>query len=157
VKDIPYKASGGLFKHSAHISLYRCNRCHDSIFVAGLGRRSYTMPDMEGGKSCGACHDGKEAFSVKQDCDRCHPQTKAIKYEFPDKKTSSALFSHKVHKEKGYKCIDCHYTIFATGVNRRSFTMAEMGDGKSCGACHSYNITGSPNCARCHKGDNETM
>ncbi|MBT0662974.1 cytochrome C [Geobacter pelophilus] len=157
VKDIPYKNWGGLFKHSVHITLYRCNRCHDSIFVAGPGRRSYTMPDMESGKSCGACHDGKEAFSVKKDCDKCHPQTKAIKYDFPDKKTSSAYFSHKLHKTKGYKCTDCHYKIFKTGVNRRSYSMAEMQSAKSCGACHAYNITGSPNCAKCHKGDSEVM
>lgn len=154
VRDITYKAWGALFKHSVHIPLYQCRDCHDGIFVPGPGRRSYTMPDMEKGLSCGACHDGKGAFSVKGDCDKCHPNTKAIKYEFPDKKTSSAFFSHKVHKDKQYKCTDCHYKIFATGVNRRSFTMREMGAGKSCGACHGYNITGSPNCGRCHVGDN---
>jgi c(7)-type cytochrome triheme protein len=115
------------------------------------------MPDMESGKSCGACHDGQEAFSVKKDCDKCHPQTKAIKYDFPDKKTSNAFFSHKAHKDKGYKCTDCHYKIFGTGVNRRSYTMSEMGTGKSCGVCHAYNITGSPNCARCHKSDSEAL
>ncbi len=157
VKDIPYKAWGGLFKHTAHISLYKCSKCHDDIFVAGPGRRSYTMPDMEDGKSCGACHDGKEAFSVKGDCDKCHPNTKAIKYEFPDKKTSSVMFSHKVHKDKDYKCKDCHYKIFATGVKRRSFSMSEMSTGKSCGACHSYNITGSPNCQRCHSAEGDTQ
>ena len=153
VKDINFRSSGALFKHTVHIPIYRCNTCHDRIFVAGPGRRPYTMPDMEAGKSCGACHDGKDAFSVKGDCDKCHPNTKAIKFEFPDKKTSSVLFSHKVHKEKGYKCTDCHYKLFATGVNRRSYTMREMGAGKSCGACHGYNITGSPNCAKCHNAD----
>ncbi|MSM41311.1 MAG: cytochrome C [Geobacter sp.] len=150
VKDIPYPASGGLFKHTAHISLYRCDYCHDKIFVPGPGRQPYTMPNMEGGKSCGACHDGKAAFSVKGDCDKCHPFTKAIRYDFPDKKTTSVLFSHKVHKEKGYKCVDCHYKIYGTGVNRRSYSMREMGNGKSCGACHGYNITGKPNCTKCH-------
>jgi c(7)-type cytochrome triheme protein len=112
------------------------------------------MQEMEAGKSCGACHNDTDVFSVKKDCDKCHPQTKAIKYEFTDKKTSSALFSHKLHKEKGYKCIDCHYKIFATGVNRRSYTMGDMKNGKSCGACHSYNISGSTaNCGRCHRAD----
>jgi c(7)-type cytochrome triheme protein len=154
VKDITYKSSGGLFKHSVHIAIYRCNDCHDKIFVPGPGRRPYTMPDMEAGKSCGACHDGKQAFSVKGDCDKCHPNTKAIKYEFPAQKTVNAvIFSHKYHKEKEYKCPDCHYRIYATGVNRRSYTMKEMGEGKSCGVCHSYNITGSPNCAKCHSSE----
>jgi c(7)-type cytochrome triheme protein len=30
------------------------------------------MKQMEKGKSCGACHDGKKAFSVKGDCAKCH-------------------------------------------------------------------------------------
>ena len=30
------------------------------------------MADMEKGKSCGACHDGKTAFDVKS-CITCHP------------------------------------------------------------------------------------
>jgi len=32
------------------------------------------MKAMESGKSCGACHDGKTAFSVKGDCAKCHKQ-----------------------------------------------------------------------------------
>jgi c(7)-type cytochrome triheme protein len=27
---------------------------------------------MEKGRSCGACHDGKAAFSVKANCASCH-------------------------------------------------------------------------------------
>jgi c(7)-type cytochrome triheme protein len=30
------------------------------------------MKQMEKGKSCGACHDGKKAFSVKGECAKCH-------------------------------------------------------------------------------------
>ena len=30
------------------------------------------MGDMEKGKSCGACHNGKDAFSSSGDCDKCH-------------------------------------------------------------------------------------
>jgi c(7)-type cytochrome triheme protein len=30
------------------------------------------MDEMEKGKSCGACHDGKTAFTVKENCDTCH-------------------------------------------------------------------------------------
>ncbi len=30
------------------------------------------MKQMQQGKSCGACHNGKKAFSVKGDCVKCH-------------------------------------------------------------------------------------
>jgi c(7)-type cytochrome triheme protein len=30
-----------------------------------------TMKQMEKGKSCGACHDGKRAFAL-DDCTKCH-------------------------------------------------------------------------------------
>jgi c(7)-type cytochrome triheme protein len=30
------------------------------------------MKAMEQGKSCGACHNGKVAFSVKENCESCH-------------------------------------------------------------------------------------
>ena len=30
------------------------------------------MKEMQKGKSCGACHNGKTAFSVKGDCTKCH-------------------------------------------------------------------------------------
>jgi c(7)-type cytochrome triheme protein len=30
------------------------------------------MADMQKGFSCGACHNGTRAFSVKANCSRCH-------------------------------------------------------------------------------------
>jgi c(7)-type cytochrome triheme protein len=37
-------------------------------------RSSPKMADMNNGQACGACHDGKTAFSVKEqaDCAKCH-------------------------------------------------------------------------------------
>jgi len=31
-----------------------------------------TMEQMEQGASCGACHDGGTAFTVKENCETCH-------------------------------------------------------------------------------------
>jgi c(7)-type cytochrome triheme protein len=30
------------------------------------------MTEMEGGRSCGACHDGNTAFTVGENCETCH-------------------------------------------------------------------------------------
>ncbi len=56
----------------------KCVDCHPKIFKmkAGTttGGKPFLMADMEKGKFCGACHDGKKAFSVadKEGCNKCH-------------------------------------------------------------------------------------
>jgi c(7)-type cytochrome triheme protein len=106
--------------------------------------------------SCGVCHNGKDAFTVRENCKRCHPQYKAIKYDFPkNKDLESVIFSHKVHVEISYRCSDCHYGIYPSSVVRKPVTMQEMNNGKSCGACHGFQMAFSTkkleNCERCHK------
>ncbi len=53
----------------------KCNSCHTKVFPMKKGGK-YTMKDMEGGKACGACHNGEKdkAFSVKDkaNCGKCH-------------------------------------------------------------------------------------
>jgi len=78
------------FHHVAHREAFGeekpCTRCHikPKLFPmkrkAGEARLVITMEEMEQGKSCGACHDGKTtingktAFSVasEENCARCH-------------------------------------------------------------------------------------
>ncbi|HZV81335.1 MAG TPA: c(7)-type cytochrome triheme domain-containing protein, partial [Geobacteraceae bacterium] len=36
------------------------------------GALKATMGDMDKGKSCGACHNGKDAFKSSDDCVKCH-------------------------------------------------------------------------------------
>ncbi len=50
----------------------KCNDCHTKVFPMKKEEGKYTMKDMEGGKACGACHNGEKAFSVKGDCGKCH-------------------------------------------------------------------------------------
>lgn len=158
VKEIRFK-DAALFSHKFHIALYRCNDCHDKLFIPGPENRRYTMPEMEKGKSCGGCHDSKTAFAVTGSCEKCHKPV-AIKYEFPSKMSvKSVIFSHKLHLGKGYNCSDCHYKIYAAGAGRRSFTMQEMNEGKSCGACHgmamAFSVRQSDKCVRCHLDESD--
>jgi c(7)-type cytochrome triheme protein len=112
------------------------------------------MPDMEKGKSCGACHDGKSAFTSSENCEKCHTVTKAVRYEIPGM-VGNALFSHKVHLGRGYNCADCHKKLIPTGVERRPVTMKQMEEGKSCGSCHGFSMAFSVkdqnSCDRCHQ------
>jgi c(7)-type cytochrome triheme protein len=61
-----------IFSHKFHIGLYSCVDCHTSLFKAARSKNKVSMREMEEGKSCGSCHDGKTAFSVKDKCGTCH-------------------------------------------------------------------------------------
>jgi c(7)-type cytochrome triheme protein len=152
VRDAVYDTSNAgkvVFTHGDHLNkkgiTNNCRACHDDIF--DLKKKThFSMADMERGKSCGACHDGKKAFSTDE-CARCH-KVKEINYKV--KSTGAVGFSHKSHLEKSAYCNACHPAIFAAGPNRH-FTMADMKAGKSCGACHDgKKAFGIDKCASCH-------
>jgi c(7)-type cytochrome triheme protein len=64
------------FSHEKHAPKNaKCTDCHTKIFKMAKGQRSAPkMAEMEKGQSCGACHNGKTAFGVKDkaDCAKCH-------------------------------------------------------------------------------------
>ncbi|HTU00626.1 MAG TPA: cytochrome c3 family protein [Candidatus Sulfotelmatobacter sp.] len=64
------------FSHQKHLAKgEKCTGCHTKIFPMKKGQRGqYKMADMNAGKACGACHDGKVTFSVKDaaSCTKCH-------------------------------------------------------------------------------------
>jgi len=74
--DITLKNKGGdvLFSHDAHVAGMglACTDCHDKPYLSKGQHKAVTMKQMRSGKSCGACHNGKKAFSVKGDCAKCH-------------------------------------------------------------------------------------
>jgi len=139
------------FSHEFHTASFGCKDCHTRLFQFKSDAKQITMAQMEKGKSCGACHNGKEAFSVAGDCHKCHkgftPGDMIFKTESGD-----AKFSHKFHLD-AYKCADCHSKLFAFKRGAKHVTMAEMEKGKSCGACHNakdaFSTTGD--CEKCHK------
>jgi c(7)-type cytochrome triheme protein len=151
VKDITYmvKETGRiLFKHSSHLAKNsQCNTCHNSIFET-KHTPSVTMAAMEKGKSCGACHNGKKAFSLSE-CSHCHP-TKEI--TFIEKDAGNVNFSHLIHNSL-YKCGECHIKIYSTSRSKTKVSMKEMEAGKSCGGCHDGNSAFSvkDKCESCHK------
>jgi c(7)-type cytochrome triheme protein len=63
-----------VFSHAAHVEGMgqKCQECHPKLYTNAKQHKAVTMKAMQKGKSCGACHDGKKAFSVKSDCTKCH-------------------------------------------------------------------------------------
>ena len=64
-----------LFNHSKHESRNTCEACHASeqpLFAKARSTSVLLMTDMYAGKTCGACHNGKKAFSAIGNCQLCH-------------------------------------------------------------------------------------
>lgn len=67
------------FRHTSHVDAARpdCTTCHPVLFPIVKRTASSAAPaairhaDMEKGKSCGSCHDGKSAHGL-DDCGTCH-------------------------------------------------------------------------------------
>lgn len=67
--DIP----PAIFPHWIHRMQFKCPACHDALFAMKAGSSKIKMSDIQAGKACGACHNGKKAFaSTFAACSRCH-------------------------------------------------------------------------------------
>ena len=71
---ITYKKGAVVFSHDTHVEgmALACTDCHDKLYLSKGQHKTVTMKQMQKGKSCGACHTGKKAFSVKGACAKCH-------------------------------------------------------------------------------------
>jgi c(7)-type cytochrome triheme protein len=65
-----------VFDHTTHVDSAKpnCTTCHSREFniVKASGRREIKHDNFDKGRQCGACHDGKKAFKVEEDCTFCH-------------------------------------------------------------------------------------
>lgn len=152
LKDITYTTTDAgkvVFSHKVHLQKktrttpnLNCKACHNSNMQKNV---RYTMADMDKGKSCGMCHNGKKAFALAK-CAQCH-KVKEMVYKV--KETGPVVFSHNRHL-RTLQCNACHNKLYKTGPNATT-SMAEMEKGKSCGACHngkkSFAVS---DCAKCH-------
>ncbi len=78
--DIIYSPRGAgkvSFQHQYHVNIQgmRCSNCHYKAFqMSGTDAYRMDMALLTKGQFCGICHDGKQAFDVKDAalCVRCH-------------------------------------------------------------------------------------
>lgn len=156
-RDITYAVKGlgtAVFSHAVHISKTggACKGCHNGSVITGNGK-AVTMAEMEKGRTCGSCHNGKRAFAVTANCDRCHKGLKPKEITFNLKGVTPATFSHSFHTQ-AYSCKECHTKIFPYKTVVGKATMDDMAKGKSCGTCHNGKkaFASSGDCEKCHKG-----
>ncbi len=52
----------------------KCADCHPKIFKMKFGNAKMKMADLNAGKFCGECHNGKKAFKTSDSatCNKCH-------------------------------------------------------------------------------------
>jgi c(7)-type cytochrome triheme protein len=153
-REITFKLkeiSDAVFSHQVHIGMFKCVDCHTKTFPYKTGTLKASMASMETGKSCGVCHNGKDAFTVAGECDKCHKGYKPGAITFKTE-AGEANFSHEFHLGV-YKCVDCHTKIFPFKAGALKAKMADMDKGKSCGACHNGKdaFISSGDCVKCHK------
>ncbi len=77
-KTVEFAGGGAgkvVFDGGAHAKAgNKCADCHPALFKMKKGADTITMKDMDGGKNCGACHNGTKAFATKDaaSCGKCH-------------------------------------------------------------------------------------
>jgi len=153
-REITFKLKGvtdAVFSHQVHIGMFKCPDCHTKVFPYKAGGTKATMAIMEKGKSCGTCHNGKDAFTAAGECDKCHKGYKPGNILFKTE-AGDATFSHDFHLGM-YKCADCHTKIFPFKAGALKAKMGDMDKGgKSCGACHNgKDAFKTEDCIKCHK------
>lgn len=137
-----------VFSHTLHGA--NCGQCHPKIFKKKSNSNHAKMKAMERGKSCGACHNGKKAFSVTGSCAKCHTDARDILYK--DEDNGNVTFPHSAHLEM-FSCDECHPDLFKAKRGANKATMEEMENGASCGACHdgdgAFGV--AEDCESCHQ------
>lgn len=76
--------------------------------------------------------------------------------EFEGGGAGKVVFSHENHTEKlAMKCNECHPSLFKMKKGGDEITMAGMGEGKNCGACHNgekaFDVKSEDSCPKCHQ------
>lgn len=155
-----------VFPHSTHVQWAACDMCHGRIFP--YRNPEITMAAIENREYCGACH-GRVAFPTSS-CGRCHPAMPLSGDQKPELADDvvmvraadssgqspavgafpAARFPHWMHRIR-YRCSACHPSLFEAKTGADTLTMADIRQGRACGACHDGRSAFSAmECSRCH-------
>jgi c(7)-type cytochrome triheme protein len=166
-----------VFSHETHFAFEgnRCTGCHPTVFRMLQPTHRTSHAEMNAGRSCGACHDGRHAFGVADSstCGTCHSGRKSDAaaggaagsanlrlpkphaYAAAESSPGRVTFKHETHIRGGATCVTCHPKLFGM-----KFSPPRPGGGMheaaSCGGCHDGTKTFATDdpatCARCHSG-----
>jgi c(7)-type cytochrome triheme protein len=155
-----------VFRHSTHTAFtgLQCGGCHPAPFRMLKPERSFDHETMNAGRLCGACHDGRGAFSTADDkvCGRCHPGFGAPASPYPPDvplkgsggSPGPVLFHHATHATPAAACADCHPRPFMRPAAGSAAGAAPVASHDTCGVCHngqrSFVMDDETSCGRCH-------
>lgn len=168
--------SAVVFSHPSHVAFAgnRCTGCHPQPFRMLHRGPSPTHAQMNAGSSCGACHDGKKAFGVRDatGCHSCHSGmggptlaagssgAPARRLPDPHRYAKSAdspgavTFRHQTHVRGPVTCGACHPKPFAMKAEAPR-PGGGMHESAACGACHdgkkAFAAEDAGSCERCHR------
>ena len=163
-----------VFSHLAHINGagFKCGDCHPAM---KMKRGNVTMDDINAGKACGQCHNGKTvgpksggtAFAATE-CTGCHMPDKDLvfpaakgpgKVTFAHSMHTGAVDGDKIVENAGFACGECHPKVFKAKEGEPLGMVVPHKTG-ACATCHDGQKT-SPsgmvaktalgNCMMCHK------
>lgn len=178
-KEIVYSGAVGeegavVFRHSTHAAYegMQCTGCHPSLFKLLEPVRRATHEEMNAGRSCGTCHNGRAAFATANDemCARCHMAWGNARATYPPDvslKTGGSspgvvLFRHATHGGRTTSCDDCHPKPFLPEMGRRKagkngYSGPAAHD--TCGVCHDgqtgFTVDDDASCPKCHQFEGE--
>ncbi len=183
--DIIYRHAGKsdssvVFSHRTHwpTAAGRCTACHPRPYSMLRRGPAPRHREMAAGASCGACHDGRNAFGTRDlaACRTCHSganrsrlaatagaarslpgRTGPPPHVYPPGADSpgKVTFRHATHLKGGVACSACHPKPFAMAgaAPRPGGGMHVKG---ACGTCHdgrrTFACDAPEACGRCHAG-----
>jgi c(7)-type cytochrome triheme protein len=174
--------SAVVFSHQTHVMLAenRCTGCHPAAFPMLKRGPIPQHGAMNAGGSCGLCHDGKQAFGVRDAtaCRSCHSGVqkapvaaagagqsadstaaaarvpKPHTYPASDASPGKVTFRHKTHAGDAKGCVACHPKPFRM-VATPPLPDGGMHEAQACGACHdgkkTFATDDDATCAKCHR------
>ncbi|KAA3613153.1 MAG: hypothetical protein D8M58_12660 [Calditrichaeota bacterium] len=133
--QVPSKSE---FSHKYHIEdeELACNDCHTNVNTSTTGTDDL-MPVQD---VCADCHEIDDEPAVKASMQ----MQRVTEY--------STLFSHQLHSEKEFNCVDCHGDVSQNEVGQKALTP----NMKSCMDCHQTEQAENT-CYTCHTTDEQLM
>jgi c(7)-type cytochrome triheme protein len=189
--DIVYAPRDGadsavVFSHRTHFAIEgnRCTGCHPATFRMLTRGPAPSHGNMNAGRSCGVCHNGRDAFGVTDTtaCTTCHtgrPEAHAASspasgagaavastaprlpkphaYPRGDGSPGRVTFRHETHAKGG--CAACHPRTFKM-IAAPPLPDFGMHGVAACGACHdgkaAFATDDPASCERCHRDEGGT-
>ena len=175
---VPGSDSAVVFSHQSHVEFTErhCLSCHPQLFPMLQRGPAPTHQEMNNHRSCGTCHDGKQAFGTQDgaSCRNCHTGVSTAAgaapgnavgaaarkvppphaYPSSDASPGKVTFRHEAHVKGAVACSACHPKLFpmAPQAPRPNGGMHEA---TACGACHNgkttFSVEDTDACTHCHK------